>query len=280
MLHVDDSTLKDIGRGFSVPAQPELLLKLQEITAGGDADLNEIAELIAQDVAVSATILKTINSPLYGLARSVSDIKKSVRYIGLQGIVTLVTSSLIQKSFSQSNCSITLDEFWANSSNIANAAVFIGKKIRKGCSPEKLFSLGLFHDCGIPVMAMRYKDYQEVLDHAVNTPSKTLPEIEESHYQVNHATIGYYVSSSWRLPKDICQLILQHHDREFLHRLDQSELQSNYAILKLAENIVYQHKHFRDCADWQYIRDPVLTALDLDEEDVQDLIEDLAEQLV
>ena len=30
MLHVDDSMLKDIGRGFSIPAQPELLLKLQK----------------------------------------------------------------------------------------------------------------------------------------------------------------------------------------------------------------------------------------------------------
>ncbi len=280
MLHVNDNMLKDIGRGFSVPAQPELLLQLQKIMAEQDPDLNTIAELISQDIAVSATVLKTINSPLYGLARTISDIKKSVRYIGLQGIVTLVTSSLIRKSFTQNDSSIALEEFWQNSSNIANASVFIGKKLKKGASAEKLFTLGLFHDCGIPVMGMKYSSYQETLDHAVNTPSEPLPQIEEKAYAVNHATVGFYVASSWRLPKDICQLILQHHDRDFLIKLDGSEAQANFAILKLAENLVYQHKHFRDAADWQYVHDLVLTVLDIDDDDVQDLIEDLGDELL
>lgn len=280
MLHVDDSMLKDIGRGFSIPAQPELLLKLQKITAEQDPNINALADVIAQDIAVSSTILKTINSPLYGLSRSISDIKKSVRYIGLKGTVTLVTSSLIRNSFSQDGCGITLEEFWQKASNIANACVFIGKKIKKGGSPEKLFTLGLFHDCGIPVMAMKYKDYQDILDQAVNTPSIPLTQIEEKAYGVNHATIGYYVASSWRLPKDMCQLILQHHDRNYLLKLDRSEQQTNFAIIKLAENIVHLHKHFRESADWQYLHDTVLTALDLDDEDVQDFIEDLQDELV
>lgn len=280
MLVVNDQVLSDIGKGFSVPAQPELLLKLQRLMAEHDVDLNIIADTISQDVAISATILKTINSPLYGLARSISDIKKSVRYIGLNGINALVTSSLIKQSFSQNSCSIALEDFWQNSSNIANTAVFIGKKIKQRLSSEKLFTLGLFHDCGIPVMAMKYQDYQQTLDLAKNTPSETLPDIEERLYQVNHATIGYYVATSWRLPKDICQQILRHHDRDFLYKLDGSESQFYYALLKMAENMVYQHKYFINSADWAFVQDTVLTVLDLDEYDLQDIKEDINEQLL
>ncbi len=279
MLKINDTVLQDIGKGFSVPAQPELLIKLQNIMAEPEPDLNLIANTIAQDISVSATILKTINSPLYGLARQIADIPKSVRYIGLQGITTLVTSSLIRKSFGQKNCSIALEAFWQNATNIANSAVFIGKALGHKSAAEKLFTLGLFHDCGIPVMAMRFGEYQETLDHALNTPSETLTDIEESLYKVNHATIGYYVASSWRLPKDICELILRHHDRQFLDKLDRSEQQSHFAILKLAENITHLHKHFRPSSDWPYVQDSVLTVLNIDEEDVLDLIEDLNEQL-
>ncbi|MCJ8319113.1 MAG: HDOD domain-containing protein [Colwellia sp.] len=279
MLEINEQVLSDIGRGFSVPAQPELLVKLHRLMAEQEIDLNTIADTISQDIAVSATILKTINSPLYGLARSISDIKKSVRYIGLNGINTLVTSSLIKQSFKQHDCSIVLDDFWQNSSNIANTAVHIGKTIKQNLSSEKLFTLGLFHDCGIPVMSMKYSDYQHTLDHAQNTPSIILPEVEEVTYGVNHATIGYFVASSWRLPKDICQLILRHHDRDFLYKLDGSEPQLCYAILKLAENIVYLHKHFHPNADWAYIGESTLTVLDLDEDDVQDIIEDVSDQL-
>ena len=262
MLHINDAVVQDIGKGFSIPAQPDLLIKLQQLMAEPEPDMSLIANTISQDVAVSATILKTINSPLYGLARTIADIQKSVRYIGLQGITTLVTSSLIRNSFSQNTCSIALEEFWQNATNIANAAVFIGKSLGYKNSAEKLFTLGLFHDCGIPVMAMRYSDYQQTLEHSLNNPSEPLPEVEENIYQVNHATIGYYVASSWRLPKDICALILQHHERNFLNKLDRSEAQSHYAILKLAENITHLHKHFRSSSDWAYIQDSVLTVFE------------------
>lgn len=277
MLTIDDKVIADIGRGFSVPAQPELLLKLQSLMAEDDPDINVIADTIAQDVAVSATVLKTINSPVYGLARSIADIHKAARYIGVNGILSLVTNTLIKRSFKQNDCGIALEEFWTNASNIANTNVFIGKSIKQPLSSDKLFSIGLFHDCGIPVMAMKYDDYTETYEHAMKTPSETLTSIEESVYQVNHATLGYYVASSWRLPKDICQLILCHHDRTFLNILTNQSEQYYFATLKMAENIVHNHKHFRDASDWAYLQDSIFTLLDIDEEDYQDLLEDSAD---
>jgi HD-like signal output (HDOD) protein len=274
MLQIDDNVIADISKGFTVPAQPELLLRLQQLMAAQEPDINAIADAITQDVAVSATILKTINSPVYGLARSVSDIHKATRYIGLNGIITLVTNALLRSSFDQQQCSIALEEFWQSASNIANTSVFIGKSIKQPLSTDKLFSLGLFHDCGIPVMAMKYPDYTETYEHAAKTPSETLTSIEESVYQVNHTSIGYFVASSWRLPKDICQLILCHHDREFLKVIDHSAEQFYFAVLKMAENITHNHKHFRDSADWAYLKDSIFTLLDLDEESYQDILED------
>lgn len=279
-IRIDDKVLADIGRGFTVPARPELLIKLQDLMAQDEPNLNDIADTITLDVAISATILKTINSPIYGLARSISDIKKSVHYLGISGIYSLVTSCLLKQGFSKNDCSIELDQFWQNSTNIANSAVFIGRAIIQRISSEKLFTIGLFHDCGMPVMALKYDNYQSSLDFSFKNPNRTLPEIEEIAYNINHATLGYYVSSSWRLPKDICQLILRHHERDFLKRLDGSEIQLAFAVLKMAENITYQHKHFCDCADWQYFQDPVLTVLDIDEDEYNDLAEDISEQLM
>ncbi|NMP30084.1 HDOD domain-containing protein [Thalassotalea sp. M1531] len=275
MLEVDEKVLADIGRGFSVPAQPTLLLQLQEIIKNDDPDLDEIASLISRDVGISAKILKTINSPMYGLARTITDIPKSVKYIGLTGIVSLITSNLIRKSFDQNTCSIALEEFWDNATNIANTAVFIGEKLKRRVAKDKLFTLGLFHDCGIPVMAMKYGNYQSILEHAEKNPSASLTSFEERAYKVSHATIGYYVASSWRLPTDMCQLILRHHERKYLDKLDGSEEQTCFAILKMAENIVHQHKHFTPASDWSYIQDTVLTVLDCDDYDYQDLLEDL-----
>ncbi|WP_286233425.1 HDOD domain-containing protein [Thalassotalea sediminis] len=274
MLQVDEKILMDIKRGFSVPPQPDLLLRLQELMSQEEPDINEISALISQDVAVSSTIIKTVNSPVYGLSRSIADINRAAKYIGITGISTLVTGILMRKCFNQCDSSIALEEFWDNAQHIANMSVLIGKNIKLAISTDKLFSLGLFHDCGIPVMAMKYQNYSEIYQYAHNTPSETLTDIEDSLYQVNHATLGYYVASSWRLPKDLCQLILCHHDRTFLLSNNKRCAQVYFSILKMAENIIYQQKHFRDTTDWAYLKNDVLACLDFEEDQYIDLLED------
>jgi len=277
MIEVDTNVISDIRKGFYVPAQPELLIKLQNLMSQEEPELNTIADAISQDVGVAATILKTINSPVYGLSRSISDIKKSVRYIGLNGINSLVTNTLIQRSFEQDTCSIALSEFWSNATNIANACVLIGKYLKQAVCKDTLFSLGLFHDCGIPVMAMKYKDYDETFKSSMLEESDTLTNIEEISYSVNHATIGYYVATSWRLPKDICELILAHHDYQYVLSKANRIQKFYYAILKLAENIVHINRYNRDSNDWIILEKTILTLLDVESQDYKKLIETVSE---
>jgi HD-like signal output (HDOD) protein len=279
MLIVDQNVLDDISRGFSVPAQPTLLLKLLKLMAEPNPSVNDIADCISKDIAISAAVLKAVNSPLYGLSRTITDIKMSVNYIGIYGVIMLVTGSLLKKSFDPKNCSIDLDFFWKTTEKISSVAVILGKKYKADIAADKLTSLGLFHACGVPVMAMKYNDYQQVIDQANTATELSIIEIEEKNYQVNHATIGYYVATSWRLPKDICQIILQHHDREYFNKLDNSLEQDLFAILKLAEHIISLKYLNYESADWLYIETAVMSILAISKEDLIEVIEEITEQL-
>jgi HD-like signal output (HDOD) protein len=276
MLIVDQSVLDDISRGFSVPAQPKLLLELLKLMADTNPNINAISNAISKDIAVSAAILKTINSPLYGLGRTITDIKMSVNYIGIFGVVMLVTGSLLKKSFDPKNCSIDLEDFWLFTSDIASTAMVIGQRYKPEIANDKFFSLGLFHACGVPVMAMKYDDYQQILDDGLTTPELELTAVEEAHYGFNHTTIGYYVASSWRLPKDVCQIILQHHDRSFLDILNDSEGQGLFSVLKLCEHLMSVKYLERPSTDWPYVEEKVLKILAIDEEEFEDLLIEFA----
>jgi HD-like signal output (HDOD) protein len=260
-----------------VPAQPTLLLELLKLMAVPNPDINAISSAISKDIAVSAAILKTINSPLYGLNRTITDIKMSVNYIGIFGVVMLVTENLLKKSFDPKSCSIDLEPFWLLTSEIANIATRLGKQFKPDIINDKFFSLGLFHACGIPVMAMKYNNYQDLLDQALTTPEIALTDIEEQQYNFNHATIGYYVASSWRLPKDVCQIILQHHDRSYLNKLDGSEAQDLFAVLKLSEHLASLKYSDCDSADWSYVEDKVTRILAIDKQNLQTLITDFTD---
>ena len=279
MLIVDEQVLADISKGFAVPAQPKLLLTLLKLMAEPNPDINAIAECISKDIAVSAAILKAVNSPLYGLSRTVTDIKMSVNYIGIYGVVMLVTGSLLKKSFDPKNCSIDLELFWTMTSDISTAAMAIGKQFKRNIAMDKVSSLGLFHACGIPVMAMKYNNYQDIVDQAIATSELSLIELEEINYQANHATIGYFVASSWRLPKDVCQIILQHHERDYLDKLDGSTSQDLFAILKLAEHIIALKYIDTASPDWAYIEEAALTVLGIPKADLDNVVNQITKLL-
>ncbi|CCQ09583.1 hypothetical protein PALB_4280 [Pseudoalteromonas luteoviolacea B = ATCC 29581] len=280
MISVDESVLKDIKEGLNIPPKPELLSRLQQELASGDPELNRVAKLISSDVATSAAVLKVINSPCYGLSRTITDIRQAVMFLGLDSITQLVTGFLLKQAFDEKKCCIKLERFWDTASEIADVATIIGQKVKSKVPVENLHLLGLFHDAGIPAMAMNYNDYVKVLGLANKDYDMTLVDHEEQHYRTNHAVIGFYLGSQWHLPKSMCELILRHHDHTFFDETIEPDMLLSMATLKMAENIVHSHKRFVAAPDWPYLKAKVLAVLELDEDDYQDIKEDAEDFLL
>jgi len=275
LINLDEEKLSAAVSGFQIPVKPEVLSSIDQLMAREEPDIEEIASLISSDVGLSASILKIVNSPLYGLNRRISEIKQAVMMLGLKTINSLVTATLLKQSFNGKS-SISLERFWDDANDIANAMIFIGSKVKTKIPVEMLYTIGLFHDCGIPLLALKYEDYKEVLIEA-NTSDESFITVEEKHYQTNHAVLGYYISSSWHLPKEICQLILQHHDNGYLISNVDYEYKIAFAVLKAAENMVERAKRFNYSADWQESEELILDVLGISVIDYADLDADFAE---
>ncbi|TMP25579.1 hypothetical protein CWB99_20620 [Pseudoalteromonas rubra] len=280
MVNIDEKTLAELRSGFNLPAKPEILEHIQSELNSEEPELNRVANIISQDVATSAAVLKVINSPAYGMSRTVSDIKQAVMFLGLNSITQIVTGYLLKEAFDQSLCCISLERFWDNAIDISQIAMLIGKRVRANVPVENLQLLGLFHDAGIPAMAMRYDNYKEVMTRAIQRPEYTLACYEELLYPTNHAVVGYYLASSWNIPKAMCQIILRHHDPLYLDEEHDDSEQQAFAILKLAENLVFEGKYFRNCADWHAFKDKVMIILNIHDDEYVDIKEDIEEFLI
>jgi HD-like signal output (HDOD) protein len=274
-LNLDEKKISAGVSGFQVPVKPEILTSIDKLMAENEPDIDKIAALISSDVGLSASILKIINSPMYGMNRGISKIKQAVMMLGLKTINSLVTAILLKQSFSGKS-SISLERFWDDANDIANAMIFIGNKVKTKIPVEMLYTIGLFHDCGIPLLALKYEDYKDVLIEA-NGSDDSFITVEEKHYQTNHAVLGYYISSSWHLPKEICQLILQHHDNRYLHSDVDYEYKIAFAALKAAENMVERAKRFNYSKGWQESEELILDVLGISVVDYADLDADFSE---
>ncbi|AUJ71085.1 MULTISPECIES: HDOD domain-containing protein [Pseudoalteromonas] len=280
MIDIDDKVLNDLRGGFNLPAKPEILQALQNELSQPEPELFTVAEIIAADVGASAAVLKVINSPAYGLARTITDIKQAVMFLGVNCITQLVTGYLLKNAFEQSKCCISLQQFWDNAADISKAAMVVGHHLKASLPMENLQLLGLFHDAGIPAMAVKYPDYAEVIKQSIERPEQTLIYYEQQKYPVPHTVIGYFLATSWHLPKEICQMILRHHDVSYLEEQKDAQHVQTFAALKLAENLCFEAKHFRSAADWYLFKDKVMIELNLHEDEYQNLKDDVDEVFI
>lgn len=263
--------------GFQVPVRPEVLSSIDKLMDEKEPDIHKVAHLISSDVGLSANILKVINSPLYGMHRQISEIKQAVMILGLKTISTLVTATLLKQSFTGKS-SLSLARFWDDANDIANAMIFVGRKVKIQIPIEMLYTIGLFHNCGIPLLSLKYENYKDVLIEA-NRSTEGFIAVEEKHYQTNHAVLGYFISTSWHLPKEICNLILNHHDNDYLHSNVDCEYKIAFAALKAAENIVERLKRFNYAVGWEESEKSILDALGISTVDYADILDDYSESL-
>ncbi len=275
MFDIDEQKMNDVISSFQIPVKPEILSEIQNLMDIKEPNIEKIAQLIASDIGLSSAILKIINSPFYGMNRRISEIKQAVMMLGLKVINGLVTALLLKASF-KGDASISLEQFWDDALDIANAISYIGNKVKNEVPVDMLYSIGLFHNCGIPLLALKYPNYKKVLQ-AANKQHKNSTALEEKYYNTNHAALGYYVASSWHLPKEICYLIAQHHDLNYLNYNKDPQAQLIYAVLKIAENVIERVKRQRNSPDWESIQEAVLEIVGLSQMDYTDLEDDFSE---
>jgi HD-like signal output (HDOD) protein len=280
MFDITPEKAGEIAKNFHIPAQPAVLQQLQLEQAKEDPSPTAFAEVIVKDVALSASVLKTVNSPLFGLNRTVTDIKQSVMMLGTNNIGTLATFFQLRSSFPDKNSSISLEKFWDVAMETANMVNIVMDylHLKSDVPAEDAYAYALFRDCGIPLMAAKYHTYKETLQHANSHPESLFTDIEDKVYQTNHAVVGYFLASGWHLPKPLCNFILRHHDTTFL---DDSKIDDHdrtlYALIKLAANVLSQYKYNKADSEWALAHDQVLYFFGLSEMDYSDLEEDVKE---
>lgn len=275
MINLDNRKMASVVSSFQIPVKPQILTDMQLLLDEVEPDIESVASLILNDVGLSSTILKIINSPFYGMNRKISKIKQAVMILGLKTINSLVTALLLKSSFQGTSC-ISLERFWDDSLDVANAMAFVGNKLQNKIPVDMLYTIGLFKNCGIPLLAIKFPDYKKVLIEANSLGINSI-NLEEQKYQTNHAVLGYYVASSWHLPKEICSLILQHHESDYLSEISGNNEQLSFAILKVAEYLVERVKRLSTSPEWEAIKVSVLNVLGISSIDFEELEDNFAE---
>jgi HD-like signal output (HDOD) protein len=275
--------IQQVLQGISVPPQPQIMVDLQMEQYMPDPDLKAIARLIAQDPGLSGALLKIVNSQYYGLTNKIASIERAVNLLGSRSVINLINAQSIKGEMTDETI-VTLNRFWDTAQDVAMTSLTLAKRTGSQAVDEA-YALGLFHDCGIPLMLKRFPNYMTVLEEAYANASPTcrVVDTENAAFNTNHAVVGYFTAKSWRLPEHVTNAIANHHNALAIFMDDtgrNSPLKNLLAILKMAEHICASYRvlgNQDEDHEWNSIGHLILDYVGLSDYDFVNLKESIRE---
>ncbi|MEQ1845467.1 MAG: HDOD domain-containing protein [Nitrospira sp.] len=177
---------------------PEIYFRVRDVVDDPNSTMDDLADVLKMDPAISARLLRIVNSPRYGFPRQIDTITRAANLLGIQAINDLVTAMPIQL--------MDVPKFWRKSVLCA----LLAGKIAKSCSindSERFFVEGLLRDIGHFVLYQTIPQRaQSALIEAAYLES-SLAEVEGSNFGCDFAEVGAELVRFWGMPAQIEQAI-------------------------------------------------------------------------
>lgn len=219
-----------VDRIEKLPTLPVVVTQILSLVESPETSAVDVNRVIANDQALTAKILKLVNSPFYGFSRQISTVTQAVVILGFKTIKSLALSATVFEIFGGSGQEqFDRKAFWEHSIGTGVAAQIIAKKMRYPLV-EETFIAGIVHDLGKVVLdQFLHQDFTAILAWR-DQHRCSLREAEKAVLGVDHAAIGGWLAARWQLPVALQQGIAYHHD---VARTDAREVLP--AIIHLAD---------------------------------------------
>lgn len=270
---------EELLRSITIPSCPAILATLMHEARQDEVDFPKVVRLIASDVGLSASVLKTANSPYFALRSKVQNVQQAMSVLGLKNLLSIITSVTLRASLSPPG--VNMERFWDRSGYAAAACAHIARGTRS-VNRDLAYTFGLFHDCGIPILMQRFPDYKQTLAMANDTGEDVL-NIEYARHTTNHAIVGSMLARNWQLPVEVVQAIAQHHEHELLDNGNNGhssgDVRALIAICHVAAYAVARFLDVREDREWVLHGGKAMAYLGLDSDELTEMISEIKEQL-
>jgi HD-like signal output (HDOD) protein len=202
-----------VGAIGQLPSAPKVYMKLVEKLDLPDTSVDEIADIIQADVAISAKLLQLVNSALFRTSGEIATVSLAASYLGLTVIRNLVLSTEVFLFFEGSPKTdlFSIEELQKHSQLTAKIAgeLDLDKENR-----ETAIVASLLHDVGKLVLAWKMPDRLIRLLAKAEEQERPLYQVEEELSGITHADIGACLLGLWGLPISITEAVAYHHAPE------------------------------------------------------------------
>jgi putative nucleotidyltransferase with HDIG domain len=220
-----------------LPPMPTLAVQALQMTKDPKVSARDLQAVITRDQALTARILRVVNSAMFALRGEVATVSHAVAVLGMDAIRSIIMSASVQQVLQSGGAKghdlgtrLLFDHSWG----AASAARVLAESTRYP-NAEEAFLCGLMHDIGKPILMRNFAGRYTQVMADVYAGRAGFHTLELQAFGFSHAHVGALVAERWNFPWRYSEAIGFHHDP-----LSASENLHLACITNLANSIMIQ----------------------------------------
>ena len=190
---------------------PKIYFELQEALSDPDKTFQDLCEIIGFDPALSARLLKIVNSPFYGFPSEIETISHAISIIGMDQLTDLALATLVIHQFRGiPNNLFNMEKFWRHSMACGVAARSIAD-FRGEKNVERFYLAGILHDIGRLVIFKKEPALARDTFYRSKERQENIYLSEQKLMGFDHADVGRELLKAWKLPPRLVEAVGCHH---------------------------------------------------------------------
>jgi len=198
-----------LGEVGQLPGLPRIYAELTRRLEDPSVSVLELADLVAEDVALAAQVLRMSNSAYFGRERSVTRLSDAAARLGTRLLKSLVLTAELYGGFPMPRVFAGRhEELQRHAALVARIASSIEPR---AAWKDDAFTAGLLHDIGKLVLMARVPARYEAVEREVAESGRNLTDVETQRLGAHHGTVGACLLGMWGLPSVVLEAVNGHH---------------------------------------------------------------------
>lgn len=212
--HLPPKLAEAVAKITDINSLPEITTKIVQVVEDPRATAREMHDIVRTDPALTAKILKVVNSAFYGLPSQIASLDRAILLLGLSAVKNIALAASLARLFKADAISeqFAARDLWRHCIAVAVAAREIAGRCNRQREADELFVAGLVHDMGLIVVQQLFPAQlrgvaETCLDQGTNFCQEELRRIG-----ADHEAFGLALSTRWKFPPMLRSVIAHHHN--------------------------------------------------------------------
>jgi putative nucleotidyltransferase with HDIG domain len=268
---------EDIVKGVvGLISLPDVCVRVREMVDDPNSSAADIGKVISNDAALTARLLRIVNSAFYGFPARIETVSRAITIVGNEELRDLVFASTVAGIFEDLPSDLVdIESFWRHSVYCGIVSRIIAKK-RRVLHNERLFVAGLLHDIGRLVIAFKMPEQYRRVQQYVQEHDVPLHDAEAQVLGFDHTRIGAELMKAWSLPQSHQMATANHHTPSHAdgYTLEASIVYLANMITELAEAGAHEGNYLND------VPEEIWEVTQVSPTDVEDILIEARDQFI